>query len=346
MSMTIGQHRVGPGEPVFVIAELGVNHDGSVERALSLVEAAARAGADAVKLQCFDPDHLLSAEARLADYQQNAATDVMAMLRALQLDIEAMHRVAALVRALGLGFIVTPFSLEDVQTMRELEVDAVQLASPDCVNRPLIRTMSKLGRPMLISVGATTRPERDELPQLFDLGPIGLLQCVSAYPVPTGCSGLGAIAELPAPPSQVVGYSDHTTEPIIGGLAVACGAQVIEKHLTYDRAAAGPDHAASFDPAQFAEYVGYIRIAQRECVAVTDDLMACQTQVRQLSRQSLCATRDLPAGHIIKPTDLTIKRPGTGVPAAQRDAIVGRTLARDCPANHLIRPEHLVDMPS
>lgn len=331
----LGDRALGIDQPTYIIAELGVNHDGSIGRALELTRAAAAAGADAVKLQLFDPDQLLSVEAELAGYQQAVAADPLAMLRKLQLGVGDMLRVKQLARQLGLGFIVTPFSLENVDAMRRLDPDAVKIASPDCVNLPLLRTMKTLGKPMIVSVGAA---EWDEIAMTVEaLGdhPAVLLHCVSAYPTPDEHARLGLLGSLNYF-SLPIGYSDHTTGALTGALAAVEGACVLEKHLTYDRAAAGPDHAASADPAQFAAYVKHVRDAARLFTGADWSVDGLQHDVRRVSRQSLCAARDLPANHVLRRDDLTIKRPGTGLPARLLDDVIGRRLKRAILANHLL----------
>ena len=140
------------------------------------------------------------------------------------------------------------------------------------------------------------------------------------------------------PAGFVAGYSDHTINLYTGGLAVAAGAAVIERHLTYDRSAPGPDHASSLDPQAFAQYVCFVRQAQAMRGSGRKEVLPCERDVRTVSRQSLCATRDLPAGHVLCREDLTIKRPGTGLPAAMLTAVLGRKLLRAIPADHLLQP--------
>lgn len=341
-AMAIGSRRVGPGEPVYVIAELGVNHDGSVERALALTDAAKAAGADAVKLQLFDAGLLMSGDAEFAAYQRGSASDPpnpLAMLQQLQLSVADMRRVAERARQLGLGFIVTCFSPAMAPAMRDLNLDAVKLASPDLVNGPLIDAVLELGKPLLLSTGAATLAEVAAASHRCGDHPAALLHCVSSYPTPADHANLGRIESLAAF-GRVVGYSDHTTELHMGMLAAARGAQVIEKHLTHDRLAPGPDHAASFDPAQFSEYVELIRSAAA-ALAPRPDVQEIERDVRRVSRQSLCTTTNLPAGHVIRPGDLTIKRPGTGIPASELEAVIGRTVRRAVEANRLLRADDL-----
>lgn len=326
---------------VLVIAELGVNHDGSVERAVRLVEEAANAGADAVKLQLFHPDRLLSNQARLAEYQVGKAPDPYELLAKLVLPLDAMRRVAEAARAHDLSFIVTPFSLDDAADARQLPLDAVKIASPDAVNPPLLDAAGALGVPMLISTGTCTPRELEPVAWRLRNHSAGgaLLQCVSAYPTPDDAAALHGIPALRELFGLPVGYSDHTTSVLSGAFAVAAGALVVEKHLTHDRNAAGPDHAASLDAVRFREYVGYVRDAEAILGPAGKRVLPIERDVRGVSRQSVCAVRDLPAGHTLTPGDLTVKRPGTGIPAAQLDLLLRRTLARAVRRNDLLQPD-------
>jgi len=253
--MNIGNRQIGLDHPPYIIAEIGVNHDGQVERALSLTDAAADAGADAVKLQFFETDRLMSKAAKLAAYQKNAGeTDPIAMLRRLELTIDEMARVVERAHERGIHAIVTVFSTELVEAAETLAWDAYKTASPDIVNRPLLEALAKTGKPMIVSTGASTLDEVvravDWLDDVRDR--LAVLQCVSSYPAPEmGKGGIYAIANATELPT---GYSDHS-QTISGAAAVAYGACILEKHVTYDRKAVGPDHKASLWEAQLGSYV-------------------------------------------------------------------------------------------
>lgn len=337
----------GPAR-VLVVAEIGVNHDGQPTRGLELIESAARAGADAVKLQMFRPDRLLSKQAGLADYQRGQAGDAKALLASLALDIGAVVELSHAARQAGLKFIVTPFSLGDVDDLRGIDVDAVKIASPDAVNTPLLKAACGLGKPMLVSTGTCELEELAPAAGLLQQHRAGgcLLQCVSSYPTPIQDAALGAMAAMRDRFGLAVGYSDHTQETLTGALAVAAGAVVLEKHLTYDTQATGPDHAASLDPTGLTEYIRLVRLAQSMLGPKCKQVLPIEQDVRTVSRQSVCATRDMPVGHRLEPGDLTLKRPGTGIPAAKLEDIIGQTLARDVRADHLLTQADLTACPA
>lgn len=258
--MKIGNRHIGLDHPPYIIAEIGVNHDGEVERALSLTDAAADAGADAVKLQFFETDRLMSKAAKLAAYQKNAGeTDPIAMLRRLELTIDEMARVVDRAHERGIHAIVTVFSTELVEAAETLAWDAYKTASPDIVNRPLLEALAKTGKPMIVSTGASTLDEVVRAIEWLDdvRDRLVVLQCVSCYPASElALGGIKAISHATGLPT---GYSDHT-EDVGGAGAVAYGACLLEKHITYDRKAQGPDHKASLWDAMLGEYV---RMANR-----------------------------------------------------------------------------------
>lgn len=340
--MRIANRVIGPGQPPFIVAEIGVNHDGSVSRALELVDAAGRARADAVKLQCFDADRLLSGAARLAVYQRRTGSvDPHGMLRACQLDESAMEEIAARAQDLDLRVILTVYSVDLVDSAARLAVDAFKTASPDVVNRPLIEALIGTGKPLLVSAGTATPDEIRDVTQWLGDHPHLLMQCVSAYPTPDDCASLGGRAAMCRINPRALGYSDHTTAIDTGALAVASGACILEKHLTHDRTAAGPDHATSLDPPALAEYVRLAHRAWRMLGPPVKRVLEVERDVREASRQSLTTTRALPAGHVLSGCELTIKRPGTGIAPWRMSETVGRRLQRAVDADVPLRDEDL-----
>lgn len=260
--MRIGNRQIGIDHPPYVIAEIGVNHDGEVERALSLTDAAADAGADAVKLQFFETDRLMSKAAKLAAYQKNAGeTDPIEMLRRLELTIDEMALVVDRAHERGIHAIVTVFSTELVEAAETLAWDAYKTASPDIVNRPLLEKLADTGKPMIVSTGASTLDEVVRAVGWLDdaRDRLAVLQCVSSYPAPDPAfGGIRAIAETTGLPT---GYSDHTASHKSGNTAVVAGACLLEKHITDDRKRSGPDHQASLLTMQLKAYCELCRSA-------------------------------------------------------------------------------------
>ena len=333
-----------PGTPEpMVIAEIGVNHDGDPDRALSLVDAAADAGADAIKMQWFEAERLLSDSADLVDYQRSSGeTDPVGMLDRLALDRDAMVAVVERARCRGVKALVTVFSPELVPLAAGLDWHGFKTASPDLVNRPLLEALASDGRPLILSTGGSTMSEVGEALHWLGSGSVALLHCVSSYPTPPEDAALGAIPVLAGDFGLPVGYSDHTTDTRTGGLAVCAGATILEKHLTWSNDATGPDHAASLEPSAFAEYVAFARSARLMFGRRRKEVLPIESQVREGARQSLAPTRDLAAGTIIKASDLTTMRPGHGISPARLHEVVGSRLTRDVRRGALL---HESDLP-
>ncbi|MEM7229179.1 MAG: N-acetylneuraminate synthase family protein [Planctomycetota bacterium] len=338
--MRIGQRDIRLDLPPYIIAEIGVNHDGDADRARALVNAAATAGAHAVKLQYFRADRLMSRACRPAQYQSQAGfDDPIDMLRALELDHDDLSTVIACAHDAGIDAIVTAFSVDDVDEIDDLPWAAYKVASPDCVHEPLIRRLQRTGRPMIVSTGAATADEVAQTVRWLNGHTFALLHCVSAYPTPDEQASLGGIVALSRLTDGPIGYSDHTMSEDTGALAVAAGACVLERHLTYDRAARGPDHAASLDPDGLQRYIAAAMRAARMRGLWTKRVQDIEEDVRRVSRQSIVATRHLSAGHVLTDDDVTFKRPGEGVAAAVM--VTGRRLIADIEADMPLTEAHL-----
>lgn len=348
--ITLDGRTIGPGRPTFVIAEIGVNHDGSVERALELVSRARDAGADALKLQLFSADRLVAPGAKLAEYQSGVgAIDQADLLRRYELTCDDVERIVDRARIVGLVPIATPFSPEDVYVIEQLDIPLLKIASPDCVNKVLLDRAARSRRPMIVSTGAATIDEIEMCCTWLDTRQVefALMHCVSSYPTPTDQAQLGWIRSLSERFDRVVGYSDHTRELFAGALAVASGASIVEKHLTWNRFASGPDHAASADPVQFRIYVDAVRQAQSMIGVGTKRPLEIEADVRRLSRQSLTAARKIHPHTRIELSDLTTRRPGSGICASRVEEIVGARSKRTIEAGEEIQPtmleRHVVD---
>lgn len=332
--MKICNREIGTAHEPYVIAEIGVNHDGSVDRAHELIDYASNAGADAIKLQFFETDRLLSSASKLAAYQTTPGIeDACELLQKLELSIAEMNLLAAYAVIKNVHPIVTIYSFELVPKAAAIDWAALKIASTDIINRPLIQAMKATSKPIILSTGAATLAEVKRAVDWLGDYPFALLQCVSAYPTPDDSAQLGGIRILKHNFSAAVGYSDHTTTVDTGALAVAAGASILEKHITYDRNATGPDHAASFEPDEFAEYVLDIKRAFSMLGSQSKEPAAIELDVRNVSRQSIVTRHNLEAGHILTESDLTIKRPGTGMEPDRLKEILGKQLSHAVSAN-------------
>ncbi|HVT80840.1 MAG TPA: N-acetylneuraminate synthase family protein [Phycisphaerae bacterium] len=337
-AISIGPKLVSRDGPPLVMAEIGVNHDGSLSKGEQLVDAAAQATCDAVKFQLFRAELLLAKSAGLVDYQKSAATSAEDLLSNLEMGPEEMGRLIARAKSRGIAAIVTPFSPELVQPCVTMGVDAIKLASPDLVNKPLLEAAAATGLPLIVSTGAAELTEVERtVGWLYKLGAAErtvLLHCVSSYPTEAEHATLGAITVLRQRFAEMpIGYSDHTAETFTAALAVACGSCFLEKHLTLDKKAKGPDHTASLETAEMAEYAALARIGFAMRGPFAKRPLGVEQAVREQTRQSVVARTDLNAGTLLTREMLTVKRPGTGIPAADLDRVIDRILTRNVAAN-------------
>lgn len=344
--VTIDGRTLGAGQRTLVIAEAGVNHDGDPTIAHALIDAAADAGADAVKFQTFLPELLVAAEAPTAAYQfdRTGATDQRAMLEQLTLPPAAWPALAAHAARRGIAFLSTPFDVPSADLLDRLDVQAFKVPSGELTNLPLLRNLAARGRPLLVSTGMATMAEVAEaLLAIRAAGhpPVVLLHCVSAYPAPAEACNLAAIQSLAAAFGLPVGWSDHTEDATACLAATALGAVVLEKHLTLDRTRPGPDHAASLEPAAFARLVRDVRTVEQARGDGRKRPMPCEADVRQVARRSLHAARDLPAGTVLAEDDLVLLRPAVGIAPIEAPAVYGRPLRRALQVGEPLRANDL-----
>jgi sialic acid synthase SpsE len=329
MCIEIGGRRVAAGEPLFVIAELGLNHGGSLDVALALVDAAADAGASAVKLQTIEADKLVAESCPAPAHVK--ADSLRDFFRQFELD-EAAHRaVARAAQARGLAVLSTPFSEDAVDMLHRVGCDALKIASGDITHRHLIERAAKTGRPLVISTGMSSLSEvARALEWARSAGAAGtaLLHCVSSYPVPRGSENLRAIGELARVFQVPVGLSDHTTEPLAGPLAVALGASLYERHFALDAEMAGVDAAVSATPEQLRAIVDAADVARGALGHGRKRCLPAEAPNVRASRRSLYATRTLVPGDVVSDDVVVALRPASGLDASRWPELVGTRLTR------------------
>jgi sialic acid synthase SpsE len=326
-SIEIAGRQVGAGAPVFVIAEIGLNHGGSPDRALALVDAAARAGAEAIKLQTLFAADLVAPSCPAPAHVR--ATSLVEFFAQFELDDDAHRAVVARARAHGLAVLATPFSHRAVDLLERLNIDAYKIASGDLTWDQLIARVAGTGRPMVMSTGLATLDDVRHavgVARTAGAASLALLHCVSAYPVPEGSENLLAIRTLAEAFALPVGLSDHGGDAFALPLAVALGAALYERHLVLDEDGAAIDRAVSSTAGELALAIA---LARRARAALGDGRKVCQpAEAVNLvaSRRSLCAARDLPPGTVLQPADLVALRPATGMTPASLPSLVHRRL--------------------
>jgi N-acetylneuraminate synthase len=347
-SFAIGSRVVGDGSPCFVIAEAGVNHNGDAELARGLVDAAAAAGADAVKFQTFMADQLASPAAPKAAYQLETTSrdeSQLEMLRRLEL-APALHReLRARCADRGIQFLSTPFDEGSVDLLMDVGVPAFKVSSGDLTNEPLLARIARTGLPIILSTGMATMEEVEAAVRtLRDHGGerIALLHCVSRYPAAPSEVNLAAMATMREALGLPVGYSDHTEGTDVAIAAVALGACILEKHFTLDRSLPGPDHRMSLEPGELVALVLAVRRVEAARGHGRKEPAPSEAEVAAVARKSVVAAVDIPSGARLSASVLRVMRPGTGLPPSMWDQIVGRRTRERIPAGTPLVAEMLL----
>ncbi len=329
---------------ILVIAEAGVNHNGDINLARQLVDAAAEAGADWVKFQTFSADRLVTKNAKKADYQ-NQATDVAesqyAMIRKLELNRDMHEVLIAHCKLRGIEFFSTGFDLKSIDLLVELGLNCFKIPSGEITNLPYLRHVGQYERPVILSTGMATMDEvRAALGILEQAGTsrerITVLHCNTEYPTPMTDVNLRAMLTIRDAFGVQVGYSDHTLGFEVAIAAVALGATVIEKHFTLDRNLPGPDHKASLEPEELKAMVNSIRNIEKAMGDGVKRPSASELKNKSVVRKSLVAACDILEGEIFSENNLAVKRPGTGLSPIRWDEVLGCKAPRNFEVDELI----------
>jgi N-acetylneuraminate synthase/N,N'-diacetyllegionaminate synthase len=340
--LSIGARLVGPGEPCFVIAEAGVNHNGAPELAEQLVVAAARAGADCVKFQTFAADRVASRTAEKPPYQlrgTDVAESQLDMLRRLELRPDDHQRLLAACEREGVLFLSTPYSIEDVDLLESLAVPAYKVASALIVEPELLRRLAATGKPLILSTGLA---DLEEVAEAVDVvrasgnGQLVVLQCTTEYPADVSDANLRAMQTMRESLGVLTGYSDHTQGATAAIAAVALGAVVVEKHFTLDATLPGPDQATSATPDELEALVRSIREVEAALGNGRKEPRDVERANLVNMRRSLVARVGIPRGTRLTRDMIATKRPATGIAPRDIEDVLGRTASVEIEADRPI----------
>ena len=335
--ISIAGRRIGPGHPVYIVAELSANHGQDYNRAVRLLEAARAAGADAVKLQTYTPDSLTidcdRAEFVIGNGSRWAGRRLYDLYGEAFTPWEWQPGLAEVATGLGLDLFSTPFDAAAVEFLEDLGVPCHKIASFELVDLPLIRKVAATGKPLIMSTGMASREEISEAlatAQTAGAGEIALLKCTSAYPADAASMNLRTITDMAATFGVPVGLSDHSLAASVPVAAVALGACIVEKHLCLDRSAGGPDSAFSLEPKEFANLVAEVRVTEQAlgCVAYG---VAPQEEASRIFRRSLFVVADVAAGAPLTAANVRAIRPGSGLHTRHLDEVLGQRARCDIP---------------
>lgn len=329
---------------VVIIAEAGVNHNGSFEMACRLADEAKRAGADYVKFQTGIPENVISVRAEQAEYQKHntgTSESQLDMVRKIMLRLDDFKPLKEYCDSIGIRFLSTPFDLDSIDILKPLEMDLWKIPSGEITNLPYLRKIASMGQPVVMSTGMSRLGEVDDaVGVLLDggltLDMITLLHCNTEYPTPYTDVNLRAMLTLRDAIGCRVGYSDHTLGIEVPVAAVAMGAEVIEKHFTLDKTLPGPDHVASLEPAELKAMVSAIRHTEAALGSGRKDVSPSERKNIAIARKSIIAARPISKGERFSHDNLTVKRPGNGISPMLWDTVVGLEASRDFEPDELI----------
>lgn len=329
---------------VVIIAEAGVNHNGSLEMACRLADEAKHAGADYVKFQTGIPENVISVRAEQAEYQKHntgTSESQLDMVRKIMLRPDDFKPLKEYCDSIGIRFLSTPFDLDSIDILKPLEMDLWKIPSGEITNLPYLRKIASMGQPVVMSTGMSRLGEVDDaVGVLLDggltLDMITLLHCNTEYPTPYTDVNLRAMLTLRDAIGCRVGYSDHTLGIEVPVAAVAMGAEMIEKHFTLDKTLPGPDHVASLEPAELKAMVSAIRHTEAALGSGRKEVSRSERKNIAIARKSIIAARPISKGERFSHDNLTVKRPGNGISPMLWDTVVGLEAPRDFEPDELI----------
>jgi N-acetylneuraminate synthase/N,N'-diacetyllegionaminate synthase len=330
---------IGQGQPVFIIAEAGVNHNGDVRLALELIRKAKECGADCVKFQTFRAESVVTARAPKAAYQLEVTDrreSQLEMLKKIELPETSYPELMALCEGVGIQFLSTPYNFADVDLLHQHGVDAFKIASGQMVETPFLEYVARLGKPMFVSTGMCSLEEVQEgLETLYRAGnrQVVLLQCTTNYPSSVEDANIRAMVSMAESMNVLVGYSDHTENDFAALAAVALGAVVVEKHFTLDRTLPGPDHSCSLEPADLSRFVRSIRTVEKALGSPVKTPAEAERRNIPGMRRSIVTTRAVTTGTTLSRDLVEFKRPAIGIEPKRLAEILGKKARGDIPAD-------------
>lgn len=344
-SFFIGNRLVSADKPCYVIAEIGVNHNGELDLAMRLIKQASEAGADAVKFQIFKTEALVVRDAPKADYQisQTGPGNQLEMLSALELSTSDFLDLRDYCNQCNIDFLATAFDYASFVELLALQPLCLKWPSGELTNHAFLSAAAKTGLPILLSTGMAELEEIEQALEVIGSGSsdVAVLQCVSNYPARLEDQNLTAIREMARQFKCVTGFSDHTQGPWAAIAARPLGMAILEKHITLDRTMPGPDHAASMESAAFQEMIGVLRKLEIGLGDGHKRPVAAEISTRLVARKSLVFAHDLVAGHTLSEQDFATKRPGTGIGPDRLSHFLDRNLTCDVKADQQLAQAHV-----
>lgn len=322
----------------FIIAEIGVNHNGDVNLAKKMIKSAYECGADAVKFQTFISKDLVTPQASKAEYQETAENTQLEMLKKLELSKDDFKVLKDYCNSLGVIFLSSPFDLKSVDLLNELDVCAFKLGSGELTDFELINYIQKSDKPLILSTGMATLNEIKESYDIIENKEnLAILHCITGYPISFNEANLNFIKVLKENFNATIGFSDHSPGCTLAIAAASLGCLIIEKHFTLDKNLLGPDHKASLNPEEFKELVESIRIIEEAMGDGVRTLSENEAEIKKIARKSIVTKSKLKKGDKITREKLTFKRPGDGISPKEIDKVTGKTVLKDLDTDHILK---------
>jgi N,N'-diacetyllegionaminate synthase len=345
MQFKIRNHILHENSPAYIIAEIGVNHNGDIELAKKAIDAAAEAGANAVKFQTFQSNKLVSKYAEKAQYQKENTEDEekqFEMLQKLELSPGDFIFLKNYCDEKGIDFLSSPFDEESAEFLKNIGVNAFKIGSGELTNIKLLKKISQYKLPIILSTGMANMGEIEDALNLLEDNEVALLHCTSNYPAPYEEINLKAIITMGIAFRKMIGYSDHSIGVEVPISAVALGAKIIEKHFTLDKTLQGPDHKSSLNPQEFSKLVKSIRNVEKSLGNGIKKCMPSEYPNKMLVRKSIVANQSIKKGEVLTEENMALKRPGSGISPEYYDMLLGRTVKNSIKEDQFITWEDLI----
>lgn len=342
--ISIANTTIGSGCPPFIVAEVGINHNGEIEKAFQMIRTAKDAGANAVKFQTFSADEFVGDSSQMYTYRSQGleiTESMLEMFKRYEFSPDQWRKVKSKCDEEGILFLSTPQNRSDLDLLLELGIGAIKVGSDDFTNIPLLKDYGDTGLPLILSCGMADLSEiyqSLDAVRAFDGYPTLLLLCTSQYPTPPEDVNMLKLRSLSlAFPMIPLGFSDHTQGPLASSLAIAFGATFLEKHFTLDHQLPGPDHWFSEDPAGLKVWISSIRTAHNMMGCGILRPTAAEKEMRVIARRSIVAIREVAKGEMLTEHNLSLKRPGSGLPPAFLEKLIGMTATCDIPMGSILK---------
>lgn len=328
----IGDRLVGAGHPTYMIAEIGANFDGSIDKAKRLIDAAKEAGADCAKFQTFQTEKIVSeggfSRMQLKGVHGSWGRTVSEVFKDAEFPMKWHREIADYCRQVGIDFSTSPYFKEAVDLCVELNVPFIKIGSGDITWLEMLDYIARTGKPLMLATGDATLSEIDEAVRTIEAAGnrnLILMQCITNYPSKIDSANVNVLKTYQSAFDILTGYSDHAPGPVVALASVVLGGCVIEKHFTLNKKDKGPDHPHSMEPQDFKRMVDYVREVERAMGSTRKEVVAEEGETVYVQRRCLYAKRDLPQGHVMTEEDIDVLRPALGIPPKYKSVIIGKT---------------------